>query len=65
MYIVADKSEFSEVTENSVSQILTDITEPSFLLIENSIKDLYLDLWSKLKIKVLLKHPMILFIYFY
>lgn len=43
MYIVADKSEFSEVTENSVSQILTDITEPSFLLIENSIKNLYLN----------------------
>lgn len=42
--MVSDKEEFSKVTENSVSQILTHITEPSFLLIEDNIKNLYLDL---------------------
>lgn len=42
--MISDKEEFSKVTENSVSQILTHITEPLFLLTENSIKNLYLEL---------------------
>lgn len=42
--VFKDKSEFSEVTENSVTKILTDVTESSFLLIENDIKNLYLNL---------------------
>jgi len=44
LYFVSDKSEFSEVTEYSVTKILTDVTESSFLLIENDIKNLYLNL---------------------
>jgi hypothetical protein len=42
-YFVTDKSEFSEVTECSVAQVLTDITESSFKLIENDVKKLYLN----------------------
>jgi len=54
LYIVPDKTEFSEVTEKSMTQILTDITEPVFLKIENDIKNLYLNLWKSLKIIVLI-----------
>lgn len=40
--VFKDKIEFSEVTENSMTKILTDVTESLFLLIENDIKNLYL-----------------------
>lgn len=42
--IVSEKSEFSVISENSVSQILNDVTESSFLLIVNDVKNLYLNL---------------------
>lgn len=42
--IVSDKSEFSVISENSVSQTLIDVTESSFLLIVNDVKNLYLNL---------------------
>ncbi|VVC29684.1 Hypothetical protein CINCED_3A003101 [Cinara cedri] len=42
--VFKDKSEFSEISEHSVSQILTDVTESSFLSIVNDVKNLYLNL---------------------
>lgn len=44
MKFVSDESEFSDISENSVSQILIDVTESSFLLVVNDIKNLYLHL---------------------